>query len=84
MPLRGVKGHTTTKEFSSLYKNLQRSAAYKNYYICVDYYCIHSRYNLKLIVNKKQYSFEQNPTNAHICRTLKVIWASLPVIWAML
>jgi hypothetical protein len=39
---------------------------------------IHMRYNLKLIVNKVQYSFEQNPTNAHICRTLKVIWASLP------
>jgi hypothetical protein len=41
---------------------------------------IHVRYNLKLIVNKVQYSFEQNPTNAHTCRTLKVIWASLPVI----
>jgi hypothetical protein len=41
---------------------------------------IHMRYNLKLIVNKVQYSFEQNPTNANICRTLKAIWASLPVI----
>jgi hypothetical protein len=34
---------------------------------------IHIRYNFKLIVNKVQYTFEQNPTNAHICRTLKII-----------
>jgi hypothetical protein len=41
---------------------------------------IHMRYNMKLIVIKVQYSFEQNHTNARICKILMVIRALLRVI----
>jgi hypothetical protein len=55
----GKYGHL--KELSSLYKKLQCFGAYKNYLFALTItVVIHMRYNLTLIVNKVQYSFEQN------------------------